>query len=57
MINATYTFSPDAGGSISVTNKATEADVKEAVKTVLATRKTTAMNNLANIESAEAAMG
>lgn len=54
--SATYTFTPNAGGSVTVTNKATEPDVKAAVLAVLATRKTTSQGETAAIESAESSM-
>jgi hypothetical protein len=54
--SASYTFSPNAGGTITVTNKANETEVKAAVLAVLAQRKATAQGEVTNLESAESAM-
>lgn len=54
-INAVYTFTPNAGGSITV-NANTESEVKAAVKAQLATRRTTSQAALDAVDGADAKM-
>ncbi len=54
-ISATYTFNPNAGGSIVVTGN-TESEIKAAVKAQLATRRTTQQAAIDAINQADSEM-
>jgi len=54
-ISAVYTFTPNAGGSVTVTGN-TETEIKNAVKTQLDARRVTSQAALDAIDAANAKM-